>query len=214
MLFPLIDVARSVGVQSVLVQTDLLSDDLKAIEYLAMSGIDIVSVNIPAMTVETYAAIMGVNKFTHVLNNVAAFVRARSVAGRGVPLLVPTFVKLEQNLAEMEVWYDQWLSTLGCAVIDGPSDFGGAIPKLTLSDMSPACRGACARISSRLMIRSDGSAVSCEQDVAGERSFGNIASQSLREIWNNRLAALRSDHASGNWGRHSPCANCKDWHRP
>ena len=89
-LFPLIEVATSVGVQSIHVQTDLLSDDAKAIEYLAMSGIDVVSVNIPAMTVETYAAIMGVNKFTHVLNNIATFVRARSVAGRGVPLLVPT----------------------------------------------------------------------------------------------------------------------------
>jgi radical SAM protein with 4Fe4S-binding SPASM domain len=214
LLFPLIDVAKSVGVQSIHVQTDLLSDDAKTIEYLAMSGIDVVSLNIPAMTVETYAAVMGVNQFTYVLNNVAKFVRARSAAGRGVPLLVPTFVKLAQNLAEMEVWYDQWLSTLGCAVIDGPSDFGGAIPNLSLADMSPTCRGACARISSRLTVLSDGSAVACEQDVTGQQAFGNIANQTLRDIWNNRLAPFRGDHASGNGGKHSPCANCRDWHRP
>jgi radical SAM protein with 4Fe4S-binding SPASM domain len=179
-----------------------------------MSGIDVVSVNIPAMSVETYVAIMGANKFTHVLSNIATFVRARSAAGRGVPLLVPTFVKLAQNLAEMEVWYDQWLSTLGCAVIDGPSDFGGMIPKLSLADMSPTCRSACARISSRLTILSDGRMVACEQDVLGKQVFGNIANQSLHEIWKSRLAPLRADHVNKDWAKHVCCANCKDWHRP
>lgn len=214
LLFTLIDAAKSAGVQSIHVQTDLLSDDGQAIEYLAHRGIDVVSVNIPAMTVETYAAIMGVNQFTHVLNNIATFVRARSAAGRGVPLLVPTFVKLAQNLAEMELWYDQWLGALGCAVIDGPSDFGGTIPNFSLADMSPTRRGACARLSSRLMVLSDGSAVACEQHFSGKQSFGNIANQTLREIWNNRLAPFRADHASGNWAKHSTCASCKEWHRP
>lgn len=213
-LFPLIEAAKSAGVASIHVQTDLLSDDARAIEFLATSGIDVVSVNIPAMTVEMYASIMGVNKFTHVLNNVATFVRARSAAGRGVPLLVPTFMKLAQNLGEMEVWYDQWLSTLGCAVIDGPSDFAGLVPNLNLADMSPTCRSACARISSRLTILSDGSVVACEQDVLGRQSFGDIACELLRDIWNKRFAPFRADHANKNWAKHSACANCKEWHRP
>ncbi|CAN5535501.1 hypothetical protein BH09PLA1_BH09PLA1_17030 [soil metagenome] len=213
LLFPLIDAAKSVGVRSIHVQTDLLGDDPKTVEMLATSGIDAVSINIPAMTVETYATVMGVDGLKQVLNNIATFVRARSAAGRGVPLIVPTFVKLAANLAEMELWYDQWLGAVGCAVIDGPSDFGGLVPNLSLAEMSPTCRSACARISSRLTILSDGSAVACEQDVLGKTSCGNIASQSLREIWTTRLAPLRADHANKNWSSHSPCASCKEWHR-
>ena len=53
------------------------------------------------------------------------------------------------NLAEMEIWYDQWLKALGSAVIIGPSDFAGQITSVGLADMQPPKRSACRRLESR-----------------------------------------------------------------
>src|SRR5204863_372077 len=81
------------------VQTDLLTEDLAKVERLAVSGIDVLSVHVPAMTTETYAAVMGIDAFQRVLENIAQFARARHAHGRSVPLMVPVFTKTQQNLA-------------------------------------------------------------------------------------------------------------------
>lgn len=214
LLFPLIDAAKSAGARAIHVMTDLLCEDRNRIEQLAVSEIDVVSVSIPAMTVETYAAVMGVDGLQRVLENIAHLITVRGQRGVGVPLVVPTFAKCAQNLAEMEAWYDQWLRALGCAVIDGPSTYAGQIPDFGLADMSPPMRKPCLRLNSRVMILCDGSVVPCEMDVLGRASIGNIRESSLRDLWQKRLAPLRAVHASGNWCRHSLCAGCRDWNRP
>jgi hypothetical protein len=213
LLFPVIDAAREYGIEAIHVQTDLLTDHIEKIERLAASGIDVVSVYVPAMTSGTYAAVMGVDAFQRVLENIAHFARARHVNGRSMPLMVPVFTKTQQNLGEMETFYDQWLKMVGCAVIEGPSDFAGQISDVALADMSPTRRSACARLNSRLMVLCDGTFVACEQDVLGKNPIGRLGSDTLREVWNDRLAALRAAHACAGWKNHPLCANCREWHR-
>jgi MoaA/NifB/PqqE/SkfB family radical SAM enzyme len=214
LLFPLIDVARECGIKAIHVQTDLLTEDVERIERLAASAIDVVSVHVPAMTSETYASVMGVDAFQRVLENIAHFARARHAHGRSFPLMVPVFVKTQHNLAEMETFYDQWLKMVGCAVIEGPRDYAGQIPDVALADMAPPRRSACARLNSRLMVLCDGTFVACEQDVLGVSPLGRVGKDSLRHVWTNRLASLRSDHNKGAWSNHAPCGTCREWHRP
>ena len=214
LLFPVIEAARKSGIQAIHVQTDLLTDDINRVERLGDCGIDIVSVQLSAMTVETYAATMGVDRFRHVLENIAHFARARHAAGRSVPLMVPVFTKTQQNLAEMETFYDQWLRMVGCAVIEGPSDFAGQIPDTALADMAPPRRSACARLNSRLPVLCDGTFVACEQDVLGTNAVGHIGTDSLQEVWAKRMAQLRADHGCGAWSNHVLCGKCLEWHRP
>jgi hypothetical protein len=214
LLFPVIDLARECGVDAVHVQTDLLTNDLTNIERLAQSSIDVVSVHVPAMTMETYASVMGVDGFKQVLENIAHFARARHACGRSVPLMVPVFTKTQQNLAEMETFYDQWLKMVGCAVIDGPNDFAGQIPDTALADMAPPKRSACARLTARLTVLCDGTFVACEQDVLSVNPVGCIGVDSLRDAWTRRMSPLRADHTAGAWANHRLCANCRDWHRP
>lgn len=214
LLFPVIDLARECGINAIQVQTDLLTDDVQKIERLGASGIDVVSVHVPAMTSETYAAVMGVDAFQRVLENIAHFARARHAHGRSVPLMVPVFTKTQHNLAEMETFYDQWLKMVGCAVIEGPSDFAGQIPDVALADMSPPRRSPCARLNSRLMVLCDGTFVACEQDVLGMNSIGQLGHNTLRDVWSKQMAGMRSAHARGDWRSHALCANCHDWHRP
>jgi radical SAM protein with 4Fe4S-binding SPASM domain len=213
-LWEILALAQDRGVHALHVETDLAEPDESLAAKLAASGADVVTVFLPALTPQTYAAVMGVDAYARVLNNLKVFVTERQRrTGGGVPLLAPTFVKLAANLAELDTWYDQWLSAVGSAVIVGPTDCGGQIPNVSLADMQPPKRRACARIQRRLTVLSDGRVVPCEQDVLGKQTLGTIGRDALSDIWRRHAAALRTDHDDGHWAKHPVCAACKEWFR-
>jgi radical SAM protein with 4Fe4S-binding SPASM domain len=167
------------------------------------------------MMPQTNAAVMGVDRYAGVLENIRTFVAERARRGRGLPILVPTFTKCRENLAEMEAWYDQWLRAVGSAVITGPSDFAGQIPDVAVADMAPPRRRACNRLWSRMVVHSDGNVVACEQDFAGRKVLGNVDDMTLQEAWKARLAPLRAAHRAGDVATAHPlCGGCREWHRP
>ena len=210
--FELIHLAHEQAGVAIHVETDLHAVDAYAVARLAAAPVDVVSVHLPALTPETYAAVMGVDGYIAVMENLRAFLAARQ--DRAVPILAPTFTKCPRNLAEMEPWYDQWLRAAGCAVVRGPSDFAGLIPDVAVSDTSPPKRHACTRLSSRITLLSDGRMVSCEEDAAGRQTLGQIGKDSLQNVWRKRAGALREDHREGRWNDHPLCGKCRAWHRP
>jgi spiro-SPASM protein len=212
-VFDVIESASAAGL-TVHVETDLLNPDPQVARRLAASQADVVSVHLPAMNEQTYEAVMGVNGYRRVLENLQAFVTERAARGRGVPVLAPLFTKCAANLAEMEPWYDQWLRAVGSAVITGPSDFAGLVPDVSVADMSPPRRKPCARLGNRLTVLSDGRIVSCEQDVLGRQALGTVGEDALAGVWQERTAVLREEHRCGNWTSRPVCGSCKQWHRP
>src|SRR5207248_2894117 len=110
----ILKLARESGISAIHVESDLINvEPAKLVE----SQVDIVSVHIPAVTPETYRAVMGADSLSQVLENIRQFIIHRQALASGVPILVPTFIKCQQNIDEMEIWYDQWLRALGMAVI-------------------------------------------------------------------------------------------------
>jgi hypothetical protein len=203
-------IVREAGIPAVHVETDLLDLSDAALEKIAQNGVDVLSVHLPAATVETYRRVMGINGYGRVLENLKRVLGARTA----LPLIVPTFTKCRENLAEMEVWYDQWLRVLGHAVIVGPSDYAGQIPDRAVADMSPPRRRACARLNSRMSVHSDGVVPSCEQDVLAAQPMGHAHESRIGEAWRHGLAVLRSDHEANRLASRPLCAACKEWHRP
>lgn len=212
-VFEIIAMARQAGIKAIQLETDLLPADALHIDRLVDSEIDVVSVHLPAMSQATYAAIMGADRFLDVIENMRRFVSRRQSRARAVPLLAPLFNKTQQNLGEMEMWYDQWLQALGAAVIVGPSTYGGLIPEVAVADMSPPRRKPCARLWSRMTILSNGKVVSCEQDVTGRQVVGDVTEGAIREIWRDRFSPLRSAHRAESWSSQPICVGCREWHR-
>ena len=212
--FEMVQAARQAGITAIHARTDLLEMTPELIARLAATSVDVVSIQIPAITAVTYQAVMGVDGLSRVLDNVKTFVEQRWKRGQATPILVPVFTKCRENLAEMEVWYDRWLAALGSAVIAGANDYAGQIPDHSVADMSPPRRRACGRLASRMHVLSDGKIVSCEQDVLGRQPLGDLATNRVADVWAQRFAALRSDHRRGEWDKHSLCGNCREWHRP
>lgn len=204
--------ARRSGVQAIHVETDLLTDDPAMLAPL-VENVDVLSIHLPAMTAKTYAAVMGQDRLDQVMQNLTRLVTLRQARGR-LPILVPTFVKTRQNLAEMEAWYDQWLRALGSAAIVAPGDFGGMTEGVSIGDMAPPARVPCRRIGSRAMVLCDGSIVSCEEDLLGQRRLGTLGIDSLAAAWTGPFAGLRALHADRKWNECGPCAACREWHRP
>jgi len=126
--FDMVAAAREAGICAIHARTDLLDITPEFIDRLAAAPVDVVSIQIPAVSATTYHNVMGVDGLARVLENVKTFVEKRWTCGHAIPILVPVFTKCRENLAEMEVWYDKWLAALGSAVIAGANDYAGQIP--------------------------------------------------------------------------------------
>jgi radical SAM protein with 4Fe4S-binding SPASM domain len=207
--FDMVRLAQHAGIHAIHVETDLLPPNPDDIDRLATSGVDIISFHLPAVGAQTYAALMGVDRMRDVLSNVKRLVMRRV----GVPIVVPTFVKLDANVGEMETWYDQWLRALGTAVIVGPSDFSGRVEYRGTSDMCPGTRGPCRRLMSRMTVLSDGRVASCEEDVLGDQTCGNVA-ETVGQAWTQGLSMLRTLHGERRWDEATLCKSCRMWDRP
>jgi hypothetical protein len=213
-VFEIIEAARDAGIRAIHLETDLLDAGSEQLHRLAEAPLDVISVQLPGLTASTYQRVMAIDALPRVIESLHGFFEQIQKAGRGTPLLAPTFVKLRSNLHEMEAWYDHWLGSVGCAVIAAPSDYAGQVPDQAAADMSPPARRACRRIDSRLSILSDGRIVACENDILGASPLGVIGDDSIERIWRSRMAALRSAHAAGRWECTALCGRCRDWHRP
>lgn len=206
---PILRAARSAGIRAIHVETDLLATNRSSLDLLASGAVDVVSIHLPAVHRDTYREVMGVDRVGDVLEGLKLLVMSRAKQNTGLPLIAPIFTKCERNLAEMEDWYDQWIRAVGAAVIRGPSDFGGAIPFVGVSDMMPSVRRACRRVRSRMTILSDGTIASCEEDVLGRQRVGAIGSDSIDSAWSDGMRPLRMSVHAG-----SVCAACRMWDRP
>lgn len=210
----IIEQAIRSGISAIAVETDLVGIGRERAAWLAESGIDVVSLHLPALGAETYARLMGVACFDEAMENLQSLLVARRQLGRGVPIVVPLFTKCRDNFHEMEAWYDRWLTALGAAVIREPSTFAGKLPVLGVADMSPPQRRPCERLRGRITVLSDGTVTTCEEDVVGAQALGRLGTDRLGDLWTGRLARVREDHGRGGWTDYCVCSGCNEWHRP
>ena len=197
-------------IPAVHIETDLLDLSGAALESLAASRIDILTLHLPAITAATYHRIMGIDGFAKVIENLKRLLAKK----HALPLIIPTFTQCREILSEMETWYDHWLRVLGTAVIAGPTDYAAQIPDHAAADMSPPRRRPCARLQSRMTILSDATIPSCEQDILAKQPMGNADRDRLTDIWQHRFQSLRQDHDSNHLQSRPLCTTCKEWHRP
>jgi radical SAM protein with 4Fe4S-binding SPASM domain len=206
----IVRMAAEAGIRAVHVESDWVDVSEEGLSACTSGAVDVASIHLPAAKAETYRRVMGVDAMAAVIDNLRRLLSAR----RALPLIVPTFMKCQENLEEMEVWYDHWIRVLGHAVIAGPGDFAGQIPDCAVADMSPPRRRPCGRLKNRMTILSDGTVASCEQDVLGRQAMGHVLREPLKEIWGNGFASIRDDHACGRFAARPLCGACREWHRP
>ena len=177
-----IGLARESGITAIHVETDLLPADGDLAKLLT-SGIDVLSVHLPAMTAAVYESVMGTARLPEVLSAMSQLMLARTRLSGPAPLLVPTFVKLAANVGEMEAWYDQWLGAAGSAVVRGPDSLGNEPPAGI--EASPLQRTE--RVAPALNVFADGTL----RDHTGRRlgTLHDLRHTSLSSLWDGPTAA-------------------------
>jgi hypothetical protein len=202
--------ARSAGVRNIHVQTDLLNLPESLLSAMDAGLIDVISMNFYGDDATTYQAVAGHDGYAAVSENVE-----KLIAHSKQTLLVPRLLKIRQTIPQMEAFFDRWVQRVGWAIIDGPTDRAGAVPFAAVVDMAPPRRRPCRRLGDRFVIRADGLALACDQDIHGRLPVSHIENATLAQMWlGHAFQQLRNAHTAGEWNRIDPCANCREWHRP
>ncbi len=193
------------------VRTAGSTEDAMIDDALFETPVDVVEVMLDATTAETYQRLHGVDAFAEVTARIERWLERRVAAGRARPLIVPSFVKCNENLDEMEPFFETWQRRLGMVLVTGHSDFAGQRMRRAVTSMSPPRRTACRRLASRIVVLADGRVTTCDQDYRGVQALGRLPDATLMDLWHGRrLVQIRTNNLSD-----APlCATCGEWGRP
>ena len=205
--------AKEAGILGVNIETDGRGLKGELADELLEAGVDVVSVFLDANSPELYQALKGEDCFAEVARGVEQFAdKAKQLGGR--TMVAPHLIKMRETMAEMEEFYDRWITRCGAAVMVGYNDFAGQVADKAVMDMAPPMRWACGRLFERMMILADGGVTMCEQDFGGKCKLGNVFEQSVGEIWRGKeLEELREAHRAARFTENELCVKCKEWHR-
>ncbi|MEK6643376.1 MAG: SPASM domain-containing protein [Planctomycetota bacterium] len=180
-------------------------------EALFGTPVDLVEVTLDASTAETYSRVQGVDAYKSVIARLNRWAERRVQRQQVRPLIMPSFVKANENMSDMEAFYDDWQGRLGMSTITGYSHHASQRPHRAVTSVAPPTRAPCRRTFSRAMILADGRMTTCDQDFAGKQCLGVVGQQSFLELWQ---AATLSAIRAGGHDQQLICPGCDEWHRP
>lgn len=208
-------ILRSKGIFGIAVATPLAELSDEVLEALFAQRVDIVEVQLDAMTSTTYQRIHKSDFFAQVLANVERLERVRVERMVPQPIVVCSQTRCAATLGELETFHDTWIKATGGAVIRGYNDYCGLLPADSLLPIGPPLRGPCRRLASRLMLLADGRVALCGQDLRGERPLGNWVTGRVSEVWSGAaLRGLRAAHGRVELESLPLCQRCHEWFRP
>ncbi len=195
-----------------------LSDD--TIDQLIEHGVDVLQVAIDAWTPELFSRLHAPGEparanLEGVCSKLDRLAKRREARQSVRPILVPDFVKAQENLHEMDAFHDGWIRRNGAVSITGYNHYAGQCEDRSVMRMAPPTRTPCRRILSRTIVLSDGSVTMCDQDFTGSHAVGHLDENSLTELWQGQaMQNLRRDHQHGVFDAAPLCIRCDEWHRP
>ncbi len=193
-------------VERIIVETNgILSDD-QYVSFVQRKGAGRVQtvVNINGCDAETYRGVHGYDGFERVSTNVMKMKEA------GIPLYLQ-IMKIKETESFLDRYYDFWEGRGLSIILQKQNTYLGKISDRRYSDLTPVERGHCWHLARDLYILSDGSVAFCKQDVAGEMQAGNVLSQSLEDLWNNRKDAFVLNYQC-RYPEKPDCRSCDEWY--
>ncbi|MFK7758366.1 MAG: 6-hydroxymethylpterin diphosphokinase MptE-like protein [Phycisphaerales bacterium] len=128
-VFPMIDTLKSKGIASIELRTDLVDlivNSTATPEQIIESGIDVLSVDVLANSRSLYEVMTGVDGFERLLDVMQSLFSARNNQASDIsgslprPWILPRMTRCDAVYADIESFYDRWLTVCGCATIDAP----------------------------------------------------------------------------------------------
>lgn len=186
--------------------------DLQVGGRLASAGVDLLQVNVDAVSDTLYAMHKRGGSASDVWENIRGLLLNCSASGLTTPMVIPAMLKTRQSLDEQDEFFEKCLVTNGWGLIIEPTTAGGQWPDRAVVHMAPPARGPCRRILNRLTLLSDGQVTACEEDLHGAH---RLVESNILAAWRGEgLSSLRRLHAESRWAEHPLCKACQEFHRP
>lgn len=205
------------GVRPIVLLTNGMLLNERNVERVLDLELDALVVSIDGVTPATYAAIRVGGDLEKVEANVRRFITAR--AERPRPRLCLRIIRMKDTADEIEAFFARWSPLLSAGDeirINEYNDWAGKVEDRSV-DGSAATgavpRGPCRMLWRNLSVHADGKVSACCHDSEDELIIGDLATESLQEIWRGeRLRRLRRIHLEGRVAELPICHACKNWY--
>ncbi len=198
----IIRAAKQAGVAAVHVRTELRCDP-STLDRLLASGVDIISIDLHADRAATYHAVMGDDKFEHVLRSIEYLAERRTkltdhagTAGFALPWIVPVIQRRRETLEDIDTFFDRWVHVLGTAVIEGPPPWDPASTGADghLIPVTPPRHVRDRDAMETMTILCDGSVPVDLRDIGASAIAGRVTAErdSLLSAWRALIAARKN----------------------
>ncbi|GJQ57628.1 MAG: hypothetical protein SCALA701_04290 [Candidatus Scalindua sp.] len=210
-IFDMITYAKGKGLTDVVLNSNANLMDIDSAHNLIKSGLDAIYFGIDAFTPETYAKLRVGGNHERVINNIKNLIKLKGELHAKAPEIYVQFVEMDTNTHEKEDFIRFWEAQGVTVKIRPKVSWGGLIdaPNLTLSNES---RWPCYWAMQTMSITDTGKVVKCAVDLDARYVAGDVNTQTLKEIWNNKLKKFRQLHISHAFDKlPDDCRNCRDW---
>ena len=208
LLLKMIAYGRSVGLQSISVNTNgmHLTEDLD--QPLLESGITRIVFGVDGFSPEVFEKIRVGAKRDVVYGNIERLLRARDARGADLEIMVQ-FIEMDENEHELMEYERFWLARGATLKVRNKLSWGGKFD--TPLGVSEDDRIPCPWAMTMMHVFWDGRVPRCPGDTEGEESAGNAWHESLAALWGH-LGSYRRLHMQHEFAElPERCHTCKDW---
>lgn len=198
-------------VERVIIETNGQRTDDNYRQFLSSSprGDRIITIiNLSANNAETYRNLQGGDDYQQLHDNILAL---NELQKEGPERHYIQILKTNDTEPFLDSFYDYWEGHKVPIILQKQNVWLGRVEDRRYSDLSPVERFPCWHLQRDLFILSTGDVAFCRQDVAGEKSLGNVKNMPIMDIWKageaRFLAEYRGEHAAV-----PDCANCDEWY--
>jgi len=180
----------------------------KVADEMVKIGVDSVSISFHGNSKETFESVMVGSNFEEVSANVRYL--ARKARGGNTSVML-TFVLNSRNEPEKEDFVRTWLPYVTSIVAKKEISPESVFENWEI-ERDNIERPPCEVLWTSTLILWNGDVVLCCKDYEGDIPLGNVAEQSIGEIWiSPRMQEIRAKHEKLDFTDPAMCANCETW---
>jgi len=186
-----IEYAKKRGLRDVVLNSNgVLMDESKIRAYIA-AGLDAIYVGLDAAEESIYRRIRVGGDFNKAVENVLCYRDHLKTSGNGKQQIFVQFVVSETNEHEVEKFKAFWKAEGVHVKIRPKLSWAGLINADNLNSNEDVVRRPCHWLMNTINICSDGSVALCSVDVHCRVRCGQLAANSIRDIWHGPLKEYR-----------------------
>jgi hypothetical protein len=211
----MISYAKSHSGTTVTLTTNGTALNIKNIEKLLGTGIDLVDISIDAINPETYSNIRVNGNYSTTHQNALNLIRLRNELDHHAKVVI-SFVEQKLNSAEMSEFQSYWQAQ--CAdfvVLRRLHSAAGAVPHVAETMWADAVsdpRTPCVYPWERVVLGPTGQLGFCPADWTHGAAFADYNKTTIKDAWQGEFyRKLREAHIKNDYSCHSFCGNCPDW---